>query len=79
MILVNVERAYENSKIFVLRIHLKLIKNRYDVQFEQKLTINDFNENFFYQRNKITIAFDYDVQLSIIHTQTKLIVRFDDE
>ena len=68
MIFVNVQRTYEDNKIFVLQIHLKFIESRYDVQFEQELTIDNFNQNFFNEKNKIIIAFDYDVQFLIIDT-----------
>ena len=68
MIFVNVQEAYEDNKIFVLQIYSKFIENEYDVQFEQEFTINNFNQNFFNQRNRIVIAFDYDVSLSIIDT-----------
>ena len=68
MIFVNVQEAYEDNKIFVLQIYSMFIENEYDVQFEQEFTIDNFNQNFFNQRNRIVIAFDYDVSLSIIDT-----------
>ena len=57
-------------------MHAKLIKNNNDIQFNKMFAFNNFFNDFFYQKQRISILFYYDIEFSIIDAESQIFVNF---
>ena len=57
-------------------MHAKLIKNNDNIQFNEMLTFDDFFNDFFYQKQKISISIRHNIKLSIIDAKSQIFVNF---
>ena len=78
-VFIKAQKNNKRNKMFAIWIHAKFVESDNDVQFNEIFEINNFDQCFFNQRYKIFIAFDDDIELSIINAESKIVVKFRDE
>ena len=57
-------------------MHAKLIKNSNNIQFNEMLAFDNFFNDFFYQKQKISISLYHDIEFSIINVKSQIFVNF---
>ena len=57
-------------------MHAKFIKNNDNIQFNKMFAFDNFFNDFFYQKQKISISFCHDIELSIIDAESQIFVNF---
>ena len=69
-IFINVQNYDKSRIIFVVKMYAKLIKNNDNIQFNEIFTFDNLFNDFFYQKQKISISFYHDVKFLIIDAES---------
>ena len=75
-IFVNVQNCNKNCIIFVVEMHAKLVENNNYIQFNKMFAFDDLFNDFFYQRQKISISLRHDIEFFIIDAKSQIFVNF---
>ena len=57
-------------------MHAKFIKNNDNIQFNEMFIFDNLFNDFFYQKQKISISFYHDIELLIIDAELQIFINF---
>ena len=57
-------------------MHAKFVESNDNIQFNEIFTFDNFFNDFFYQEQKISILFYYNIEFSIIDAESQIFVDF---
>ena len=75
-IFINVQNCNKSHIILVVEMHVKLVENNNNIQFNKMFAFDDLFNDLFYQKQKISISLYYDIKFLIINAESQIFVDF---